>query len=185
MDDLDIDRAVQEALSASPSPAFVARVRTTIAQSPRPSIAAGWLKPAAAVACAVVVAMAVGLPRQENPPVKAGLKPSTTYVQPSTTYVQPGTASVVVPTFPPVHLRSGGPAVALAKAGRSAPEPLPEVIIAAEDVEALLQFVSGARDRRFVASFDETPASTPWVMTDLSVAPIAGGALDPTPAHNN
>jgi hypothetical protein len=58
-------------------------------------------------------------------------------------------------------------------------------MVAAEDVEALRRFLSAAHDLRFVASFDETPASTPWLMTELTIAPIAGDAPNPTPSQNN
>jgi hypothetical protein len=90
-----------------------------------------------------------------------------------------------VPTFR--SARSARPAKSASRPSATfAPEPpLPEVIVAARDVEALRQFVSSVRDRRFVASFDETPASTPWVMTELSIAPIAGSVQDSTPPHNN
>lgn len=215
MDDLDLDRELHARLAVTPSPEFVARVRTKIAEAPPPSLLAGWLKPAAALGCAAVLAIAVGLPREqarlkpspteiaqspaviapsptEETPATAGLKPSTTYIQPTNT-------SVVVPTFPPspgsgevsrkfarslrtTADRSANPV----RSAKPAPEPpLPEVMVAAGDVEALRQFVSGARDLRYVASFDETPASTPWVMTELSIAPIAGDAVDSPPAHNN
>jgi hypothetical protein len=182
MDDLDLERELHAALTVTPSPEFVARVREKIADAPAPSMLAGWLKPAGAIACAVVLAIAIGLPREE-----ARLKPSPTEA------TEPPT--VVVPTFPPPRVqRFGGPAVALAKAGRSADTrvaltsvepPLPEVIIAPEDVEALQQFVAGTRQLRFVASFDETPASTPWVITDLSFSPVSIEQSDPAPVHNN
>jgi hypothetical protein len=52
-------------------------------------------------------------------------------------------------------------------------------------VEALRQFVIGAHELRFVASFDETPASIPWVMTELSTSPNAINPLESAPVHNN
>ena len=187
MDDLNLDRELQAVFAVEPSPEFVARVRTTIAETPSRSMTARLLKPAAAVACGVLVAVAIGLPREdarlepkraefasrpaEDDPVTARPKLSTTNVLPSATNVRSPNA------------RSTKRAVR-ASAIPSEP-PLPEVIIAAEDVEAFLQFVSGARDLRFVASFDETPASTPWVMTELSIAPIAVGGPESTPDHNN
>ncbi len=183
MDDVDLDRELHDALAVSPSPEFVARVREKIADAPAPSMLAGWLKPAAALACAVVLAIAIGLPREEagREPVKAGLKPSTTNIPPSTTQgaVAP---TVVVPT-----LRSAERIVAPATSAtaKTAEPPLPEVIIAPDDVEGLQQFVAGARQLRFVASFDETPASTPWVITDLSVSPVSTEPSDLAPAHNN
>lgn len=223
MDDLELDRELDGALAVTPSPEFVARVRTKIAEAPRPSFTAGWLKPAAAVGCAALLAIAVGLPREdarlkptpaeasrpiEEAPVTAGLQPSTMNVQTGSTGMQsrttqplaPGIQAVVVPTLPPSRLqRFGGHAVGLAKAGRSATPirsaqhvsattkepPLPEVIIAPEDVEALRQFVIGAHELRFVASFDETPAPIPWVMTELSVSPMTIEPSDSVPVHNN
>jgi hypothetical protein len=187
VDEVEIDRALHAMLSEEPSPEFVARVRTTLAGAPRPSMMSGWFMPVAAIACAAVVAIAVGWPR-ESPiaPVAAGLKPSTTYA--------PSTTTVVVPTF-----RSAGPAVGVptfrsakttkpaARAMASIPNepPFPEVIIAADDVEALRQFVSGARDRRFVATFEEAPTPVAWAVNDLAIAPITVEPLDSTQSHNN
>jgi hypothetical protein len=181
MDDLEIDRTLRATLSENPSPDFVARVRTTLADAPRPSLVAGWLKPAAVVACAAVVAIAAGLPR-EDAPSTAGLKPSTTTVQahPAIAPV-PEVRSVVVPTFKSAE--SANPPTR-ARAIANEP-PLPEVIIATDDVEAVRQFVSGARDRRFVATFEETPIPTAWAMNDLAIAPITVEPLDSTQSHNN
>src|SRR5688572_31240469 len=95
MDDLDLDRELRAAMTALPSAEFVARVRAKVADAPPPSIVPGWLKPAAALACAAAIAIVVGMPREDarlkpSPPgVAAGLKPSTTYAPPSTTYVPP------------------------------------------------------------------------------------------------
>lgn len=193
MDDLNLDRELQDAFAVEPSPEFVARVRTTIAETPSRSMTVRLLKPAAAIACAVLVAVAVGLPREDarlepkraeiesrpaDDPVTAGLKPSTTNVLPSTAKVLPSATNVRLP-----NARS--PKRAARASAIPTEPPLPEVIIAADDVEAFLQFVNSARDLRFIASFDETPVSTPWVMTELSIAPIAVGALESAPAHNN
>jgi hypothetical protein len=184
MDDIEIDRTLRATLSENPSPEFVARVRTTLAQAPRPSFVGGWLKPAAAIACATAVMIAVWLPR-EKVPIQAGLKPGTTYV-PSTTYAPhstavPPAAPLVAPAFPPAQTNKRP-----ARARAIAPDPpLPEVIIAAEDVEAVRQFVSGARDRRFVATFEDAPTPTAWVMNDLAIAPITVEPLDSTESHNN
>jgi hypothetical protein len=40
------------------------------------------------------------------------------------------------------------------------------VIIAPDDVKALHEFVTGARELRFVASFDVTPAPIPWTVPE-------------------
>jgi hypothetical protein len=178
MDEVEIDRALRATLCADPSPEFVARVRTKIAEAPPRAMMAGWWKPAAAVASAAILGIAVGLPRQTSTaPVAAGLKPSATYA-PSTTR---GVPVVVVPT-----LKSGTTTKPAARSLTSIPSepPLPEVIIAAKDVEALSQFVRDMNDLQFVASFDETPASAPWVVSDLTIAPIGSNGLDAT-LHNN
>lgn len=185
MDDIEIDRTLRATLSAEPSPEFVARVRTTLVEAPRPSIVAGWVKPAAVVACAAAVMIAVWAPREnEVAPATAGLKPSATY-GPSAPYVParittvPPHISLVVPTFSSAKTKP-----ARARAVATEP-PLPEVMIASGDVEALRQLLVSLNEHTFVASFDETPVSTPWVMTNLSVAPIGGDLLDSAPAHNN
>jgi hypothetical protein len=183
---------LQAAFTVEPSPKFLARVRTTIAKTPSPSMTARSLTPAAMIACTVLVAISVSLPREDprleqDSPVTAG--PDTTNVLPGATNLPPSTTTVrspnartaVVPTF-----RSARPTRSAQQPSATTSElPLPEVIIAADDVEAFLQFVSGARDLRFIASFDETPVSTPWVITELSIAPIAVGVLESAPAHDN
>ena len=188
MDDLDLDRALEKAFAVTPSPEFVARVRTKISAAPPPSAFPGWLKPAAAIGCVVALAIAAGLTRQSETPseARAGLKPGTTDVSLAPTIVVPTLRSanpIVVPTF---RSAGPGPVAAPARASVLVAEPsLPEVIVAAEDVEAFRQFVTAARERRFSASFDKTPDSTPWVITDLSVSPNTIEPLESAPAHNN
>jgi hypothetical protein len=191
MDDIEIDRTLRATLSENPSPEFVARVRTTLAGAPRPSFVGGWLKPAAAIACAAAVMIAVWLPR-EKVPAEAGLSAVAREMPTSLGETRrslgaggkpsniPPTASLVAPT-----LRSAK-STKPARARAIAPDPpLPEVIIADDDVEAVRQFVSGARDRRFVATFEEAPIPTAWVMNDLAIAPITVEPLDSTQSHNN
>src|SRR5688572_25270878 len=134
MDDLEIDRTLRAALSEDPSPDFVARVRTTLADAPRPSPFAGVWKPVVAVACVAVVAVVINL-RQDarlkpSPtglgPITAGLKASTTTGSRTTA---PAAPSVVVPTF-----RSAKSNRRPTRARAMVPDPqLPEVIIAADD----------------------------------------------------
>lgn len=190
MDDLELDRTLREALSEAPSPEFVARVRTTIAEAPRPSIVAGWLKPAAAVACAALLAIAVALPRQDAQlklsPTERTLSPTERALRPADIALRPApvapASTVAVPAF-----KSATSATPPAPARIAIPNesPLPEVIIAADDVQALHQLVTSASERRFLASFDETPASTPWVISELGVPPIIIEPLDTTRVHNN
>jgi hypothetical protein len=225
MDDLDLDRELRAAMAALPSVEFVARVRAKVADAPPPSIVPGWLKPAAAIACAAAIAIVVAVPLEDarlkpSPTeVAAGLKPSTTYAPSSPTSAPPGTVyvapsntyiassdtqvlpkAVVVPTFPPSRGvgevspkfagsvrttadRAAEPAIT--PSPQPVEPPLPEVMVAAKDVEALRLFLNNAHDPRFAASFDPTSVSTAWAMNDLAVPPITIEPLDAAPARNN
>ena len=63
MDDTELDRALKSALSVSPSPEFVARVRQSIRAQKPGSAGLNWLVPAS-VALAVIVAVAWLLPER-------------------------------------------------------------------------------------------------------------------------
>lgn len=168
MDDLDLDRELRAVLGSAPSPDFVSRVRARIAQAPPPSFFAGWIKPAAAIACAMVI-VGVALPRDygrtnsaKGPSVVAALKPGATVTPDVIAGLNPSptsTQTVVVPTVVVPTFRSAKRGTARAS---TVEPPLPEVIIAPEDVEALRQFITSASEVRFVASFDPTPAPIPW-----------------------
>lgn len=166
---MDVDRELRRALAVTPSPEFVARVRTKIADAPRPSMVSGWVRPAIAVACAVTVVMAIATHDNTSTITAPGITTvavSTAYHALSSTPFQSPSA-VVVPT-----LRS-------AKAGNAEP-PFPEVIINQADVEALQQFIASVNRDEFRASFDETPRPTPWITAELSASP-----LTTAPLHNN
>jgi hypothetical protein len=126
------------------------------------------------------VAIAVGLPREkEVVPAKAGLSAVARPVPASfgetrQSLGEGGKPSVVAKSTKPTR----GHPIALEP-------PLPEVIIAADDVEAVRQFVNGARDRRFVATFEESPTPTAWAMNDLAIAPITIEPLEASHSHNN
>lgn len=205
MDDLDVDRELQSALAVEPSPEFVARVRARIAEEPRPSHIAGLLKPAAVIACVVILVVAwredarlkprspeVGANHSGSvaspPPLTADLKVSTTKTA-STTKTggtnTGGTTTGVMPTFRSARApqRTLRPA-ALAKAGTAAEPPMPEVIIAPDDIKALQQFVASANALRF-APLDDTPASTSPIVTALTIPPLTISPLDPEPSTNN
>jgi hypothetical protein len=173
MDEIDLDRELRRVLAATPSPEFVARVRTKIAEVPRPPAFAGMWRPVAAIACAAIVAAVVAL--HEDVP----LAPSAEHELSSTAYRTLAT--------PHVDLRRSVAVPVSVKASKSAtratitgePE-LPEVMVNQKDVAALWDFVTSANAGQFVASFDETPAPIPWVTTELSSTP-----LESAPARNN
>ena len=189
MDDLDLDRELRHALQVTPSPEFVARVRASIAKAPRPSILASVLRPTLAIACTAVLVVAVAMSRQEarlkpSPTQiessrtqlessRSQLEPRPTEIVGSQTEMVPPTADVKVSTSERsvtdgsratrVQPKGAVPApVTVAQVRTTAKEePLPEVIIAPEDAEAVRQFLSSAYDQRFFASFEGAPASDP------------------------
>jgi len=71
-----LDRELTAALAVEPSPEFVARVRARIAQEPAPKF---WRMPRmlmAGAAMAVVVVVAVAIPRIDEAPVAVTARPS-------------------------------------------------------------------------------------------------------------
>jgi hypothetical protein len=175
MDDVEIDRALRAALSESPSPDFVPRLRNTIADAQRPCVFAGAWKPIVGFACVAVVAVAIIL-RQD-----ARLKPSPTGLAAVAATTVPSAPSVVVPTFPHAMASAAAGRLATIKSAKAPTRvayiepPMPEVLIAQKDIEALREFIASANEVRFTASFDETPAPTPWLVSELPTAE----------AHNN
>ena len=62
---------------------------------------------------------------------------------------------------------------------------LPEVVVDPVNAQAFQQLIVSARERRFEASFDDNPLSTPWEIAELTgPPPIIIEPLDP-PAANN
>ncbi|RPI52341.1 MAG: hypothetical protein EHM55_16720 [Acidobacteria bacterium] len=76
------------------------------------------------------------------------------------------------------------PAAAILEPRRSEP-PLPEVLVAADDVRAFNDLLVSVRERRFEATFDDTPVATPWATTHLTLAPINIEPLDQPATNNN
>ena len=196
MDDL-IDRELRRALAVAPSPEFVARVRTKIAEAPNPSMVPGVWTCAAALACVAGVAIGVGV--REHASITARLKPSTTVV--SNTSYPPLTptpfqsrGTVAVTNFSPQQ-HHGEPLEASARADRSSkahtensaaqPPAFPEVIVAPADVEALRQHLANINNAQFVAFVAPAPMSTEWVTTEWTIPPLTINPLEPAPTANN
>jgi hypothetical protein len=79
---------------------------------------------------------------------------------------------------------TGTPSLAKATVSVADERPVPEVIVNPEEMRAFQQLVISTRERRFEASFDPTPSSTSWAMTELSIAPIVIEPLEPSVADN-
>jgi len=174
MDDAELQQALNDALSVSPSPDFAARVRMKIAAAETSPMPVGWLLPAAvAVSIAAIAFVVVSRPGAIEPTSGVevlGSRPIAALAQPP--------AMGAVPTL---HSPSGANT---ARPIYSEWQEMPEVIIAPDNREGLLQLLNGVRERRFEATFDETPASTPWALSELTVAPLIIEPLEP-PAANN
>jgi hypothetical protein len=172
MDDADLDRSLKAALAVSPSPEFVARVRSKIAQA-EPAPVFGWLKPVVVAVCLAATAIAV---ISRPTPIEISSRVRTVA---SRQIVNAGQAPYITssrPVSPPVLPNSATPHLE---------REVPEVLIAADSRLAFQQFIESAVERRFEATFDETPVSTPWTMTELTVAPLTIEPLNPPAADNN
>lgn len=168
---IDIDRELRRALAVAPSPEFVARVRTKIADAPRPSMMPGLLKCTAVIACVGAVAIALGV--REQVPVAA-----TTDVLSSTTY-RPLRSAPLQPLT-----TVGAPTLSAARATIVVvKETLPKVMIVPERAGAVEHIIRNASE--FVVSVDEHAPASAWTMNDLTVAPITIEPLEPAAAHNN
>ena len=173
MDDAELQRALNDALSVSPSPGFVARVRMTIERAETGPVALGWLKPAAvAVSIAAVAAVLVLRPTRIEIAERIDILGSRPIGN---------IARAPIVGASPLRLYSSSNVL-----GREAVSSgMPLVIISADDVRAFQELIASAQERRFEATFDETPATTPWVISDLTVAPLSIEPLVAPPAINN
>jgi hypothetical protein len=173
MDDAELDRALNDALSVSPSPEFVARVRMTIAQAEAAPTPIGWLKPAAvAVSIAAIAAVLVLGPAQieiADDIDVLGSRPIS------------NVARAPVVGASPLRLSSASDVLKREPVSSA----MPAVLISSDAARAFQELVASARDRRFEASFDETPPSTAWALSELTVAPLSIEPLVEPPAINN
>ena len=178
MDDIELDRALKSALSVSPSPEFVARVRQGIAQSQPAPVFGGWLKTAAVSvpAIAVVGVIVITSRTTETDPALPILRSRAMAgftAEPSVT--RPGFVAVSAPA---------GSSDSAELTSRPRRTSLPEVLIDHEQVRAIHDLAVAARERRFEVIFSNRPPSDPVMTTDLSVAPLDIEPLN-SPDHVN
>ena len=62
---------------------------------------------------------------------------------------------------------------------------IPEVLISQADKRAFEEFVAMVQRHHFAATFEEAPTSTPLVLTDVTVSPIAIEPLDGSPSTDS
>jgi hypothetical protein len=162
MNDAGLERDIERALAIDPSPEFVARVRTRIAEEPSPSLRFGWLF--AGVATAAVAASVVAL---------VILRPDP-HVEPAHGLLtsRSPTSSVVVPTLSQGLGRAGRTTHLERRTSNDAPRTTylerrsSEPFFDTRETMALQRLIAGVRDARV----DLTPL--------LKEAPMALQSLD-------
>jgi hypothetical protein len=196
MNDQAIDRALREALDVSPSPDFVARVRTRIANEPPPrSLWGRWtvwtqLAAGALVAAAVVIAVVVGGRKQHGDTTTQLRRDATAAdVRLSAPSVRE-TASSRASGFPSRTLRAGSQTrigatkTPATEGGRRDILREPEVLIAQDEAAALRQLLARAGEGRIVGASPATDASGATVdlmPPEIMIPPIK---IDPLMAVN-
>ena len=166
MNDQSIDRALREALDVSPSPDFVARVRTRIANEPVPhSLWSRWTvwmpvtvgAVAAAIALAVLVKPAPQVPLKPDTSEAAVDVPlplaSTVRLKADTTTIAttPTRVSGVVSGFPSTTLGAGGRTVVARKE--------PEILISQSESAALRRLIARASEGQIIVDVFSASAS--------------------------
>jgi hypothetical protein len=186
MNDAGLERDIERALAIDPSPEFVARVRTRVADEPSPaSLQIGWLF-AGAIATAVAAASAIAIfvlsPTQPHSPPNAPILASRSI-----------TSSIVVPDV--------GPAAGPAKAGhyvltatgrddsnryvvsgfsRTDATAASEPLFDPRETAALQRLIAGVRDARVdLAPLLKEPPMAPRSLDDLVIPLIAIEPLVP------
>jgi hypothetical protein len=174
MDDAELDRELNAALTVSPSPQFVPMVRSRIAQQGHSLVFLHRLKPIAVAVSLGVVGIAI---TYRETPRETFLSPATLSSRQFAALARPQPVVTSLKAMSRPETRSPETPTPESK--------MPEVIIASDTRDGLMQFIASARERRFEASFDETPASTPWAMSELVVAPLTIEPLTRPAADNN
>ena len=174
MDDVELDRALNTALSVSPSPEFVARVRTAIAQEPAAGWAiTRWLVPAGVMTLLVMLAIDL---------TKPGPQPAVTADVPLERHARGDVLLTPAPVeidAPDPSLRARGvPEGSIGQNAASrpamAPKPAFEVMISPIDAEAYRRLFASVGSMPYTLSSELGAAAAPEekTMTAIDIAPI-------------
>jgi hypothetical protein len=171
-----IDQEIQDALKVDPSPEFLARVRTRIANEPAPSAWRwSWTVAAGAVAASVVVAIVLSPVREKSivAPVTqtAAAGPKAPALQPAAEELAPVAQSAERRPAPRMVI-----ATALAVQQ-------PEILLDPAETRALQRFIAGARNGRVdLAAVQQSTSPAPMELepvADIVIAPITIEPLAP------
>jgi hypothetical protein len=151
--DPSLDRGIESLLAVEPTPKFLARVRTRVAQEPGPRTwRTSWMFAAAGAMAVVIVTILVW---QSNEPESSVDAPSPT----------PQVAEAIAPVTPPsspVRKTVSRPAIARTVAIATARDhsidiDLREVVIAENEVRTFASLVASIRQSRFDVSVPAAP----------------------------
>ena len=184
--DAALDRELQTALAVDPSPEFLARVRTRIANEPAPS--ASWLSwklaAAAAIAAIMVLAVVLSRPHEKVPMSPAAVAQGGSRAEPArptepAPRVSPGRGPNAPALQPAAVARAFPPAASAV--GPTASEP--EILLDPRESMALRRLITGTRDGSIDLSA-ALQATTPTAMelpeiTNVVIAPLTIEPLAP------
>jgi len=171
MNDEQLRREIEEALSTEPSPQFIARVRRQIASEPRPSRRFHWMMLAAGVAAVVLIGVFVlrsWTPQDLLPESVKTTVPTSEVLAPEVTAppAEPTPQALALPraTSHPPQTKS------------VEPEVIPEVLIDPREVKAFKNFVDAVEKQnidpnRLERVFDAVERAN---KEDITPMPLAG-----------
>lgn len=161
----DVYRELQQLLTVDPSPNFVARVRTTVANQPRPSRTPAFLiAMAVSIAAILLIAVAVRVAGPASDETIASAPRQERTVPPPIREVVSETPSAeAAPRTRVLHVTGN-------RTPHTPPEPSLQVMVAPEDLQAVERLVRSTEDGTVALSFDET--NRKLTMTELTIAPI-------------
>jgi hypothetical protein len=170
-----LDREIESLLVSDPSPAFLARVRTRVAQEPEPrQWRAPWMLALSGVVAALVVAVIAWPAREVLPSSDAPEEPSR-IVETAVVPTQPPMSSAPVVRERPAVVPAAASAV---QRDRAIDIDLPEVVIADNEVKTFAALVASIRHSRFDVTVPAEPnPDTPLEIKEL--APVEPLEIEP------
>ena len=184
MDDAELDRALEAALSVSPSPEFAAKVRTAIGREPAGGALSRWLMPAGAVASLALVAMGLMTFDAE----RAMLDDTARQRHAGVDILLPSTPLAIDVAFDPVPQPATSeptePAI-VRNIDRPSRETAPkfEVIFSPADTAAYRRLFENADSVPYTLSNEPALDPTNRAVTAIDIAPIVIPPLDEASDH--
>jgi hypothetical protein len=156
MNDASLDREIESMLAVEPSPEFLARVRTRVAEEPEPSRWRGaWMFATAGAVAVAIVAVMVWPSRESAPSSSAPT---------DVPRIAKGVVETITPppSSPGPPLRRTQPAMARTIRLAAAPErgidiDLPEVVVAENEVRTFASLVASSRQSGFDVAVPTAP----------------------------